>query len=467
MKLWSKMSLITAAALLVSMGISGAAVIYHSAQYNREKTVENYEQQLKSTAYGVARELEYEPLKNFSEVAANSYYNYVIKKYDASMYILIEGERVLCNMTSFELTDPGDERWGGLEAYSVIQKLGGRYMLVIGSRMPMNSRIPVTGNSDYKLVLVRDISNIYEDIRTQAFFYVLIYFAAALAAVILVILMTGKVLKPLCELQQAAQDISKGILARRADVHTSDEIGDMASSFNDMAEQIENQVTELSLESERRRQMLGSLTHEMKTPMTSIMGYADSLMHVKLKEEQKERALRHIYEECGRLERISSKLMSLIGMYDNDSICMEEVYINDLFASVAEMEENNLKKKNITLRYSCHMEQRILDKDLMISLLTNLVDNAIKASDAGSDIFMKADGNRITVRDSGSGIPEDEISRVTEAFYMVDKARSRKAGGCGLGLALCGKIAELHGAELEIKSREGAGTEVSIVFDDI
>ena len=465
MKLWSKMSLITAVALLVSLGISGAAVIYHSAHYNREKTVENYEQQLKSTAYGVARELEYEPFKNFSEVAANSYYNYIIKKYDASMYILIEGERVLCNMTSFELTNPGDERWGGLEADSIIQKLGDRYILVVGSRMPMDSRVPVTESSDYKLVLVRDISDIYEDIRTQAFFYVLIYLVAAFTAVILVILTTRKVLKPLRELQHAAQDISKGILARRADVHTSDEIGDMAKSFNGMAEQIENQVTELSLESERRRQMLGSLTHEMKTPMTSIMGYADSLMHVKLKEEQKERALRHIYEECGRLGRISSKLMSLIGMYDNDSICMEEVYINDLFSSVAEIEESNLKKKNITLRSSCHMEKRLLDKDLIISLLTNLVDNAIKASDAGSDIFMEANGNRITVCDLGFGIPEDEIPRVTEAFYMVDKARSRKAGGCGLGLALCGKIAELHGAELEIKSREGAGTEVSIVFD--
>ncbi len=316
-------------------------------------------------------------------------------------------------------------------------------------------------------MLVQDISSIYEEIRTQAFFYILIYLAAALAAVVLVFMMTRSALKPLRELQHAAQDISRGSLDRRADVHTSDEIGEMAAAFNGMAEQIENQVTELSLESERRRQMLGSLTHEMKTPMTSIMGYADSLLHVKLREEQKERALQHIYEECGRLERISSKLMSLIGMYDNDSICMEEVYINDLFSVVAEMEENNLKKKNINLNYSCSMEKRILDEDLMISLLTNLVDNAIKASDNSSGIYMEAKENIITVRDSGCGIPENEIPRVTEAFYMVDKARIRKAGGCGLGLAICGKIAELHRAEIKIKSRAGAGTEVSIVFGDI
>ncbi|MBD5488998.1 MAG: HAMP domain-containing histidine kinase [Lachnospiraceae bacterium] len=461
MKLWIKMSVITAAVLFVSTGISGAVVIYHSARYNKEKTIENYEQQLNVAAYAVSRELEYEPLQNFSGVAANAYYHYVIKKYDASMYILVEGEQVLCNLTPFELNNPGDDRWGGVEAYHMIQKLENRYILVMGIRMP------VAGSDEYKLVLVRDISKIYEDIRAQAFFYVRIYLAAVLMAVVLVFLMIKKALAPLRELQRAAQDISEGRLERRAKVHTNDEIGDMAAAFNGMAAQIENQVTELSLESERRRQMLGSLTHEMKTPMTSIMGYADSLLHVNLKKEQKESALQHIYTECGRLVRISSKLMSLIGMYDNDSICMEEVSVNDLFSAVAEMEESNLKKKNMTLSYSCHMEKQIMDRDLMISLLTNVVDNAVKASENGSDIIMEAKEDRITVRDFGCGIPEDEIPRVTEAFYMVDKARSRKAGGCGLGLALCGKIAELHGAELTITSKEGEGTEVSVIWGNV
>ena len=461
MKLWIKMSVITAAVLFVSTGISGAVVIYHSARYNKEKTIENYEQQLNVAAYAVSRELEYEPLQNFSGVAANAYYHYVIKKYDASMYILVEGEQVLCNLTPFELNNPGDDRWGGVEAYHMIQKLENRYILVMGIRMP------VAGSDEYKLVLVRDISKIYEDIRAQAFFYVRIYLAAVLMAVVLVFLMIKKALAPLRELQRAAQDISEGRLERRAKVHTNDEIGDMAAAFNGMAAQIENQVTELSLESERRRQILGSLTHEMKTPMTSIMGYADSLLHVNLKKEQKESALQHIYTECGRLVRISSKLMSLIGMYDNDSICMEEVSISDLFSAVAEMEENNLKKKNMTLSYSCHMEKQIMDRDLMISLLTNVVDNAVKASENGSDIIMEAKEDRITVRDFGCGIPEDESPRVTEAFYMVDKARSRKAGGCGLGLALCGKIAELHGAELTITSKEGEGTAVSVIWGNV
>ena len=202
----------------------------------------------------------------------------------------------------------------------------------------------------------------------------------------------------------------------------------------------------------------------MKTPMTSIMGYADSLLHVKLSGEQKESALRHIYGECGRLGRLSSKLMSLIGMYDNDSIDMQEVSVQEMFKNVVSLEQSCLEQKGIGLEYRCEMDRRSLDRDLFESLLINLVDNAAKASHAGQTIWLTAQENRITVRDEGCGIAREEIGKVTEAFYMVDKARSRQAGGCGLGLALCSRIASLHGATLQIESVEGKGTEVSVVF---
>lgn len=460
MKLWKKLSVITMAALLVSTAISGAAVIYHSLLYDQEKTIENYEQQLNAVAYAMGKELDYEPLKGFSDTTANAYYDYIIKKFDASSYILLKENEVVCNMTPFVLKDFSDDRWWMLVDGSVIQKTGSQYILLAGRN------VPEMGAQDYKLVLVRDISSLYEDIRRQAFFYFAVYFGMALLAVLLVSIMTRKALAPLRELQRAAQDISGGALNRRADVSARDEIGEVAEAFNGMAERIERQVEELSSESERRRQMLGSLTHEMKTPMTSIMGYADSLLHVNLTQTQKESALQHIYDECGRLGRVNSKLMSLIGMYDNDSIYMEETSIKEVFESVAELEENNLKTRNMTLKHTCQMDKRFIDKDLMISLLVNLVDNAVKASAEGACIYMTAQENTIAVRDNGCGIPEEEIPRVTEAFYMVDKARSRKAGGNGLGLALCSMIARLHGADLRIESKPGEGTEVSVVFPE-
>lgn len=458
MKLWKKLSVITMSTLLVSTAIAGAAVIYHSFLFNEEKTIENYEQQLNAVSYAVGKELDYEPLKGFNDTTANAYYDYIIKKFDASSYILFKENEVVCNMTPFLFTELSDERWEMLVRGSVIQKSGNRYILLVGMD------VPTMGIQSYKLVLVRDISSLYEDIRRQALFYLAVYIGVALLAVLLVSAMTRKALAPLRELQQAAQDISGGMLCRRVDVSARDETGEVAEAFNGMAERIERQVEELSSESERRRQLLGALTHEMKTPMTSVMGYADSLLHVNLTQTQKESALRHIYDECGRLGRVNSKLMSLIGMYDNDSIFMEETSIAELFESVAGLEENNMKSQKIILKHTCQMDKRTMDKDLMISLLVNLIDNAARASEEGACIYMTARENTITVRDNGCGIPKEEIPRVTEAFYMVDKARSRKAGGNGLGLALCSRIAELHGADLRIESEPGEGTEVSVVF---
>ncbi|MDE6995527.1 MAG: HAMP domain-containing histidine kinase [Lachnospiraceae bacterium] len=455
MKLRFKVSLITAAALFIGSAVSGAAVIYQSAYYNREKTVESYEQQTTAAARVVGKELEYELMAHFTDATLASYYDYVLQKYAPAHYILVEGGEVVCNRTSYELADPTDIRWS---ERSVIQKSEDRYLLLVGRA------VPAAGAKEYTLIGIQDITPVYEDIYRQSLLCAGICAGVSLLAALLAFAAVRRSLSPLRELQRAARDISGGRLERRADVRTRDEIGMLAVSFNEMAERIEEQVETLSQESERRRQMLGSLTHELKTPMTSIMGYADSLLHVNLREEQKERALRHIHEECGRISRLGSKLMSLLGMYDNDSICMEEVSVEAVLNSVARAEEAHLREKGMTLRCFCEMGTRRMDRDLFESLLINLIDNGIKASPDGGVIALTAAGEQITVQDWGCGIPAQEISKVTEAFYMVDKARNRREGGSGLGLALCEKIAQLHGAELKIESTVGEGTTVRIVF---
>lgn len=458
MKLWIKLALMTVLILLASMGFFGAEMIYRSIQYNQEKTIESCERQLRSTAYAIGRELENGLKEKYSETTKRSYVNYVVKKYGASEYILIEDKKEVCNLTPFVLKEPGDERWSRPEGCSIIQRTGNQYVLISGKPVPM------LGDAEYKLVFVQDISELYHDMQEQALLSLMIFLGAVTVSVILIFLVTKRILHPLRELQRVARDISDGKLERRANVSGRDEIGLMAADFNKMADRIEDQVTELSKVSEQRRQMLGSLTHEMKTPMTSIIGYSDTLLHVNLKKEQQESALRHIKEECSRLERLSSKLMSLIGLYENESICMEKVSMQELFEQVARLEEHPLKQKGIQLVSSCRMEDREIDRDLFESLLINLIDNGAKASEEGMTIFLTAEDNVITVRDQGCGIPKEEIERVTEAFYMVDKARSRKAGGCGLGLSLCSMIAQLHHARLSIESEMGKGTKVSVIF---
>lgn len=154
----------------------------------------------------------------------------------------------------------------------------------------------------------------------------------------------------------------------------------------------------------------------------------------------------------------------LIGMYDNDSIHKQETDMMQLFQEAAELEKHYVQSQHIKLEISCEMDHCEVDRDLMVSLLVNLIDNAIHASREGDVIYLIGKDNVITVRDTGTGIPEDDIDRITEAFYTVDKARSRKEGGSGLGLFLCSMIAKLHGAMLQIESRMGEGTEVSLTL---
>ena len=135
-----------------------------------------------------------------------------------------------------------------------------------------------------------------------------------------------------------------------------------------------------------------------------------------------------------------------------------------LIQGVADLERYHMQESGMELRYSCAETEREIDVDLMESLLVNLLDNAIKASVPGSVIELHSVKDRILVKDYGKGIPAEEIPKITQAFYMVDKSRSRKAGGIGMGLALCQRIAEVHGAYLEIQSEVGKGTEISVVF---
>ena len=106
-----------------------------------------------------------------------------------------------------------------------------------------------------------------------------------------------------------------------------------------------------------------------------------------------------------------------------------------------------------------------MDLDLMTDVVINLIDNAVKASEPGSSIWLRASGHQIEVRDSGSGIPEEELNKILEPFYMVDKSRSRKKGGAGLGLALVQLIVERHHGNMQIESHVGEGTRMIIQFD--
>ena len=216
---------------------------------------------------------------------------------------------------------------------------------------------------------------------------------------------------------------------------------------------------------ETQRQLIGSMSHEMKTPLTAMRGYSETLLNVNLSEEQKEKALRYINSESARLSRLSEKMMELTKLYEPECrIFQEEVLVETLFHMAEEGVKHRLKEKKMTLLREGSLENRtkILDADLMTSFLINLINNGIMASEEGGVIYLGADESALWVRDEGCGIPREEIFNIRKAFYRVDKSRSRKSGNMGLGLALCEQIAAAHGKTMQIESKLGEGTKVWI-----
>ena len=215
---------------------------------------------------------------------------------------------------------------------------------------------------------------------------------------------------------------------------------------------------------EAQRQLIGSMSHELKTPLTAIKGYSETLLGVKLSKEQEEKALGYIHQESGRLSRLSEKMMELTKLYEPEcKVEVQEFPVEKLFGAVEDSVRHRLTETGIALvrEGDYQGKRKCLDADLMTSFLINLINNSIMASGAGSHIYLGADSHSLWVRDEGCGIPPEEVDKVRKAFYRVDKSRSRKSGNMGLGLALCEQIAAVHHGHMEIESKVGEGTKIS------
>ena len=212
---------------------------------------------------------------------------------------------------------------------------------------------------------------------------------------------------------------------------------------------------------------MGSFAHELKTPMTSIIGYADLLRGQSLDDQEAQEAANYIFSEGKRLEALSWKLLDLLLMKHQDLTLIETDPAVPIGSLVAHLQPV-YRESGIVLQCRCESGLCRLEPDLFSSVLTNLLDNARKALDRGGNIYVlgKRENGcyRIQVLDNGRGMPEEAIRHLTEAFYRIDKSRSRAQGGAGLGLTLCRRILELHEGTISFASREGKGTCVTVTL---
>ena len=223
-------------------------------------------------------------------------------------------------------------------------------------------------------------------------------------------------------------------------------------------------TTALQQLNDRQSRFVADLTHELKTPLTSMIGYADLLRGNELSPENQRRAADAIYHESTRLESLSQQLLSLQNLRQG-GLALTAVPVAAAFEDVA----RSLPDCPVVLEKTCPEDAAVrADRVLLVDLLRNLVLNAAHASEPGSTVELRClpagDRWRLEVADTGCGIPPEALPHLTEAFYRVDKARARANGGSGVGLALCADIAAAFGSKLDFTSTVGKGTTVALTL---
>ena len=318
------------------------------------------------------------------------------------------------------------------------------------------------------IVRVSDVSEIYTLRSRQRDFVRRVGMVSAGAVSLILLVTVMLLLRPLSRLNMYTKAIAAGDYKLRIRQRGSREFRELAGNMNVMAEAVQSHAARLEKTAEDRQVFIANLAHEMKTPLTSILGFAD-LLKIKKNVSDKERVeyAGVIVDETRRLRSLSGKLMELISLGGTETE-KKPVSLPDMIRDTETSLAPILQKSSVTLKCTCEDITLSADEELFKSLLYNIIENAVKASAIGQEIELSAvmkDGSAvIAVTDHGIGMSPEDTGKVFEPFYMVDKSRSRKAGGAGLGLALCVRIASLHNAVLSLESEQGKGTTVYITI---
>ncbi|NFI03181.1 HAMP domain-containing histidine kinase [Clostridium botulinum] len=475
MKLWQKIYFFSLLLLIVTLNIAGFILIQKLHNNLLEKEVEKClsEQKIVSSEFRInslaLQKIYYlntAPDINMSISTLMSEYNSLLDREDGQhgdIEILDQQNKILYSDVKFPVSDEKQE----LENLSVgktnyiIKTLDGKQYLYVSSLVNVYN-VPI------KIHYAKDISNIYiEKINQYALFMKLDILICSLFAIFM-FFVSRLITKPINTLIDSTQKISLGQYSERVRIKSKDEFNVLSNHFNLMAQTIEDKINELEISNIEKETFINNLTHELKTPLTSIIGYANLIRTSKYNEELFFESADYIYKEGKRLEQMAFKMMDLI-YAKTQEIKLTPEKIMPIIYEVKKSLLVKFKDKNIGLiieEEDCILD---VDKDLIKIALCNLVENAIKASRNDSKIYIRVfvlnDKIFISVLDSGTGMTKEHLDKIWQPFYVVDKARSRKNNGAGIGLSICKKIAEIHNADIKINSELGKGTEVTIIFN--
>lgn len=344
------------------------------------------------------------------------------------------------------------------DTYLLKQSGGKTYMLLA-------SYLDIGGHPVY-LMSAYEVTGLFAERDRQIQDVLLLDGIIVLIAVTAVGVLAHFLTKPLKTLNAASQKIAAGAYQERTLVRRGDEIGQLSRSFDQMAQAVETRVQWLAEAVQNRDDFIAAFSHELKTPMTAIIGYSDLLRTAAADKEKQLTYATAIYQEGKRLEALSGKLMDLLSVTEGQT-ALKALSIEGFIAQLA----HRVSPLLVPMTLVCDAAPATVRADavLLDCLLRNLLTNAKKARPADQTIRLEGrlqeSRYRIAVIDRGCGMSQEELTHILEPFYMVDTSRSRAEGGSGLGLAICQNIARLHNTELRFTSEPGVGTTVSLELE--
>ncbi len=338
----------------------------------------------------------------------------------------------------------------------------------------MDVALPIRGASGSYIIYIIDNKETVSALNGEIFSIIIEAMGIGLLISILLGLLLAKTMvTPIQSLTKAAEKVASGDFSESVENDAKDEIGVLTRTFNDMAGQLERNIEDLQYAEQMRKEFVANVSHELRTPVTSIRSYAETLCDAGkgMDTETRQRFLEVIVRESDRMTKIVQDLLTL-SKFDAGSIAFDfqkfsfEKSVRDVYN--AQLLEAQKRHHNFGLQFESDLPEITGDRARIEQVLINMLSNAIKYTPDGGRIRISAGvkGENVwcTVRDNGIGIPKQDVDRVFERFYRVDKARSRESGGTGLGLSIAYEIVQRHDGNMTLHSQKGKGTAITVTL---
>lgn len=340
--------------------------------------------------------------------------------------------------------------------YEVQGTMGGIFeepMITVGAPMIINEQYIGT------VFISTPVTDLLLTLEKSYQIIILFTVFAIIGAFILVYLFSKKISLPLTEITKAAKVMASGNFKKRIDINTKDEIGQLANVLNDMAENLDQQE-------KRRREFISNISHDIRSPLTSMRGFLQAIIDGTIPEEKKEKYIHIVLEETERLTTLANNILDINKLEDVDDKDRNVTFdINELIRRIIISFEARVLSKQLNVNISFAEKETLVFADLekIQRVIYNLIDNAIKFTENNKGIFIstiiKNDKVFISIKDEGVGISEEDQKRIFDRFYKADYSRGKDKKGSGLGLSIVKEFILSQGENITLKSELNKGSE--------